>query len=137
MAIRSKVTCLFVGDDPQKHFLRAMESQLAMSLEMPQLTLFQLTCSMESHLFERPWLEMLLKFKGPVVKDIVVTDDASPRAYALEVLARRNEMAAMLPQGLEPAPSILGYVADGAICGEPIECDVKDDTAPNCRCRSA
>ncbi|KAG9061761.1 hypothetical protein KI688_006912 [Linnemannia hyalina] len=97
VAIRSKVTGLFVEDDPQKHFLRAMESQPAMSLEMPQLTLFQLTCSMESHLFDRLWLDMLLEFKGPAVKDIVVTDDASPREFALGILARRNETVAMLP----------------------------------------
>ncbi|KAG0080051.1 hypothetical protein BGZ90_000852 [Linnemannia elongata] len=97
VAIQSKVTGLFVGDDPQKHFLRAMESQPAMSLEMPKLTLLQLTCSMESHLFDRPWLDMLLEFKGPAVKDVVFTNDASPRAYALGILARRNEMVAMLP----------------------------------------
>ncbi|KAF9121777.1 hypothetical protein BGW39_010270 [Mortierella sp. 14UC] len=90
VAVRSKVTELSVRDDSKKRFLRSMESQPAMSLEMPRLTSLHLLCAMDSGLFDRPWLDMLFEFKGPEPQDVDISAGASPRAYALGILARRN-----------------------------------------------
>ena len=62
-AIRSKVTELAVQDSPKRRFLQAMESQPSVSVEMPRLTLFHLTCATQSGLLESPWLDMFFKYK--------------------------------------------------------------------------
>ncbi|KAK3838055.1 MAG: hypothetical protein J3R72DRAFT_193376 [Linnemannia gamsii] len=97
VAIRAKVTEFSIRDDPKKRFLRAMESQPAMSLEMPRLTSFHLLCAMDASLFDRPWLDMLLEFKASAAQDVEVSDEASARAYALEIQTRKNPMVGIQP----------------------------------------
>ncbi|KAG0265727.1 hypothetical protein BGZ95_003232 [Linnemannia exigua] len=97
VAVRAKVTEFSIRDDSKKRFLRAMELQPAVSLEMPRLTSLHLLCAMDSSLFDRPWLDMLLEFKCSAAQDIEVLDEASNRASALEVLTRKNQMVGMQP----------------------------------------
>ncbi|KAF9126485.1 hypothetical protein BGX30_015225 [Mortierella sp. GBA39] len=94
VAIRSKVTELSVQDDPQRRFLRAMELQPVLLPEMPRLGTFHLTCATPagSSIFDRPWLETLLEFKGPVPKDIDLPDKDPARIQAMEIFTKRNKM---------------------------------------------
>ncbi|KAG0375514.1 hypothetical protein BGX24_008993 [Mortierella sp. AD032] len=97
VAIRAKVTEFSIRDDPKKRFLMAMESQPAMSLEMPRLTSFHLLCAMDASIFDRPWLDKLLEFKASGAQDVEVSDEASARAYALEIQTRKNPMVGIQP----------------------------------------
>ncbi|KAF9339738.1 hypothetical protein BGZ91_004877 [Linnemannia elongata] len=69
VAVRSKVTELAVQDSPKRRFLQAMESQPAVSVEMPRLTLFHLTCATQASFLESAWLGMFFKYKGPAVQE--------------------------------------------------------------------
>ncbi|KAG0065029.1 hypothetical protein BGZ89_008653 [Linnemannia elongata] len=69
VAVRSKVTELAVQDSPKRRFLQAMESQPAVSVEMPRLTLFHLTCATQASLLESAWLGMFFKYKGPAAQE--------------------------------------------------------------------
>jgi hypothetical protein len=66
-ATRSKVTDMAVQDSP-KRLLRTMESQPAMAVGMPRLTLFHLTCATQSDLLESSWLDIFFKYKDPASK---------------------------------------------------------------------
>lgn len=94
VAIRSKVTELSVQDDPQRRFLRAMELQPILLPEMPRLGTFHLTCATTagSSIFDRPWLETLLEFKGPVPEDIDLPDEDPARIQAMEIFTKRSKM---------------------------------------------
>ncbi|KAG0312970.1 hypothetical protein BGZ97_010649, partial [Linnemannia gamsii] len=94
VAIRSKVTELFVQDDPQRQFLRAMELQPVMLPDMPQLGTFHLTTATPagSSVFEGAWLEMLLEFKGPIPEDCDMSDDDPSKAHSMEIFALRSQM---------------------------------------------
>lgn len=94
VAIRSKVTELSVHDDPQRRFLRAMELQPVLLPEMPRLGTFHLTCATPagSSIFDRPWLETLLEFKGPVPEDIDLPDEDPARIQAMEIFTKRSKM---------------------------------------------
>lgn len=94
VTIRSKVTELFVQDNPQRQFLRAMELQPVMLPDMPQLGTFHLTTATPagSSVFEGAWLEMLLEFKGPIPEDSDMSDDDPSKAHAMEIFAQRRQM---------------------------------------------
>ncbi|KAK5820748.1 hypothetical protein F5H01DRAFT_339247 [Linnemannia elongata] len=94
VAIRHKVTELYLQDDPERQFLQAMELQPVMLPEMTGLTTFHLTSTTPAgtSLFDRPWLEVLLEFKGPVPHDIDVPDEDPLEVRVKEIFALRSQM---------------------------------------------
>ncbi|KAK3840120.1 MAG: hypothetical protein JOS17DRAFT_726062 [Linnemannia elongata] len=94
VAIRHKVTELYLQDDPERRFLQAMELQPVMLPEMTGLTTFHLTSTTPAgtSLFDRPWLEVLLEFKGPVPHDIDVPDEDPLEVRVKEIFALRSQM---------------------------------------------
>ncbi|KAF9126484.1 hypothetical protein BGX30_015224 [Mortierella sp. GBA39] len=92
--IRHKVTELYLQDDPERRFLQAMELQPVMLPEMTGLTTFHLTSTTPAgtSLFDRPWLEVLLEFKGPVPHDIDVQDEDPLEVRVKEIFALRSQM---------------------------------------------
>ncbi|KAG9061759.1 hypothetical protein KI688_006910 [Linnemannia hyalina] len=91
-AVRSKVTELAVQDSPKRRLLHAMESLPAVSVEMPRLTLFHLTCATQSGLLESPWLDMFFKYKGPAAqedKNVFKSGDVC----SADALTRTSQMA--------------------------------------------
>lgn len=91
-AVRSKVTELAVQDSPKRRFLQAMELQPAVSVEMPRLTLFHLTCATQTGLLESPWLDMFFKHKGPAAQE-EKNDFKSSDVCSADVLKRTRELA--------------------------------------------
>ncbi|KAK3840105.1 MAG: hypothetical protein JOS17DRAFT_5088 [Linnemannia elongata] len=91
-AVRSKVTELAVQDSPKRRFLQAMESQPAVSVEMPRLTLFHLTCANQTGLLESPWLDMFFKYKGPATQE-EKNDSDSGDVCTADVLTRTSQVA--------------------------------------------
>ncbi|KAG0312971.1 hypothetical protein BGZ97_010650 [Linnemannia gamsii] len=94
IAIRHKVTELYVEDNPQRRLLEAMEVQPVTLPEMTRLGTFHLTCATPagSSLFDRPWLEVLLEFKGPEPQHFDLLDEDPLTAREVEIFELRKEM---------------------------------------------
>ncbi|KAG0288727.1 hypothetical protein BGZ96_007527 [Linnemannia gamsii] len=75
IAIRSKITELDVRNDPKSRVLKALESQMDDSLDMPRLRSLALSSDMVTSLFSDRWLEALLRSKQELSKLKVPPDN--------------------------------------------------------------
>lgn len=78
--IRSKVTEVIIADDPENRILKALESRMERSLDMPRLRSLSLLSDTETSLFSDRWLESLLRSKQELSKDRALPEDGSSPA---------------------------------------------------------
>lgn len=104
-AIRSKVTELTITDDPENRVLKALESRMERSLDMPRLRSLSLLSDMEASFFSERWLESLLRSKQELANDRALPENDSAPASTSETAAANSIRIDSVKEITAPVPT--------------------------------